>query len=76
MQTINMKKLSIIAAMLLTAGLAHAEGTAIDLSGVSAAFIAGVAVITAFIGTVGLSKAGLGVVVWGWRKAVAMVSGR
>ncbi|QXB54184.1 hypothetical protein [Aeromonas sp. FDAARGOS 1415] len=75
MQNINMKKLTIIAAMLLTAGVAHAEGE-IDLSGVQTAFLATIAAITLFVGAAGLGKAGLGAVIWGWRKAVSVVSGR
>ncbi|MGY3943746.1 hypothetical protein [Aeromonas tecta] len=77
MKIINMKKLTIIASMLLAAGAANAagEGT-IDLASVTTMFLAGVAVITTFVGAAGLGKAGLGVVVWGWRKAVSMVSGK
>ncbi|WP_421292416.1 hypothetical protein [Aeromonas taiwanensis] len=76
MQNINMKKLTIIAAMLLTAGAAHAVDGEIDLSGVQTAFLATIAAITVFVGAAGLGKAGLGAVIWGWRKAVSVVSGR
>ncbi|MNQ84370.1 hypothetical protein D3C85_994960 [compost metagenome] len=70
-----MKKMTIIAAMLLSAGVAHAEG-GIDLTGVQTAFLATIAAITVFVGAAGLGKAGLGAVIWGWRKAVSVVSGR
>ncbi|MNV58774.1 hypothetical protein D3C71_1511650 [compost metagenome] len=70
-----MKKMTIIAAMLLTAGVAHAEGD-IDLTGVQTTFLATIAAITVFVGAAGLGKAGLGAVIWGWRKAVSVVSGR
>lgn len=72
----NMKKLTIIAAMLLAAGAANAAEGAIDLTAVTTMFVAAIAAITAFVGTVGLGKAGLGAVVWGWRKAVSLVTGR
>ena len=70
-----MKKLTIIAAMLLSAGAAHAAD-GIDLTGVQTAFLATIAAITVFVGAAGLGKAGLGAVIWGWRKAVSVVSGR
>lgn len=67
-----MKKMTIIAAMLLSAGAANAAGE-IDLSGVTTLFAAGVAAITVFVGAAGLGKAGLGALVWGWRKVVSLV---
>jgi len=77
MNNFNMKKLTIIAAMLLSAGAANAAGEgSIDLTSVQTAFLATIAAITVFVGAAGLGKAGLGAVIWGWRKAVSVVSGR
>ncbi|HAU4875748.1 TPA: hypothetical protein F3L11_12260 [Aeromonas hydrophila] len=65
----NMKKLTIIAAMLLSAGVAHAAGGDIlDVSGVQATLIASVTALLGFVAAVGLAKAGLGAAIWGWRK--------
>ncbi|ELB2789533.1 hypothetical protein QMX34_000025 [Aeromonas hydrophila] len=65
----NMKKLTIIAAMLLSAGVAHAagEGT-VDVSQVQATLLAAVTALLGFVAAVGLAKAGLAAAVWGWRK--------
>ncbi|CAJ1888404.1 hypothetical protein CKOHBEJN_02293 [Aeromonas hydrophila] len=65
----NMKKLTIIAAMLLSAGVAHAagEGT-VDVSGVQGVLLASVTALLGFVSAVGLAKAGLGAAIWGWRK--------
>ena len=61
-----MKKLTIIAAMLLTAGVAHAEG--LDVTGVQTAVLAAVTALLGFVAAVGLAKAGLAAAIWGWRK--------
>jgi hypothetical protein len=71
-----MKNLTIIAAMLLAAGVANAADGAIDLTAVTTMFVAAVAAITTFVAAAGLAKAGLGAVIWGWRKAVSLVSSR
>lgn len=66
----NMKKLTIIAAMLLSAGVAHAaagDGT-LDVSGVQGVLLASVTALLGFVAAVGLAKAGLGAAIWGWRK--------
>ncbi|WP_421217635.1 hypothetical protein [Aeromonas jandaei] len=67
---------TIILSMLLAAGLAHAEGTGFDVSGVQAVIIAAVAALTGFVAAVGLSKAGLNAVVWGWRKIQSLAGSK
>lgn len=69
----NIKKLTIIASMLLAAGAANAADGDIDLSGVTTMFAAGLAAITAFVATTSLGKTTLGALVWGWRKVVSLV---
>ncbi|PKQ74331.1 hypothetical protein AOX56_05510 [Aeromonas sobria] len=63
-----MKKMTIIAAMLMTAGVAQAAGEGFDVSGVQTVVLAAVTALLGFVAAVGLSKAGLAAAVWGWRK--------
>ncbi|MDX7694808.1 hypothetical protein SJS38_02285 [Aeromonas dhakensis] len=71
----NMKKLTIIAAMLLTAGIAHAEG-GLDVTGVQTTVLAAVTALLGFVAAVGLAKAGLGAAIWGWRKIQGLASSK
>ncbi|HAT1542673.1 hypothetical protein ACSZND_00450 [Aeromonas hydrophila] len=64
----NMKKLTIIAAMLLSAGVAHAADGALDVTQVQTTLLAAVTALLGFVAAVGLAKAGLGAAIWGWRK--------
>lgn len=69
-----MRNMTIIAAMLFTAGIAHAEGD-FDVSQVQAVALAAVTALLGFVAAVGLSKAGLAAAVWGWRK-IQSLAGR
>ncbi|RCF49128.1 hypothetical protein [Aeromonas hydrophila] len=71
----NMKKLTIIAAMLLTAGIAHAEG-GFDVTGVQTTVLAAVTALLGFVAAVGLAKAGLGASIWGWRKIQGLAASK
>ncbi|WP_323076569.1 hypothetical protein [Aeromonas hydrophila] len=71
----NMKKLTIIAAMLLTAGIAHAEG-GFDVTGVQTTVLAAVTALLGFVAAVGLAKAGLGSAIWGWRKIQGLAASK
>jgi hypothetical protein len=72
----NMKKMTIIAAMLLTAGAAHAAGETLDVTGVQTAVLAAVTALLGFVAAVGLAKAGLGAAIWGWRKIQGLASSK
>lgn len=74
MQNVNMKKLSIIAAMLLAAGTANAAEGDLDLSSVTTMFAAALAALTAFAATTNLGKTGLAAMLWAWRKVVGIVN--
>ncbi|WP_337074302.1 hypothetical protein [Aeromonas veronii] len=63
----NAPKMTIIASMLLAAGVAHAEG-GLDVTGVQTAVLAAVTALLGFVAAVGLAKAGLAAAIWGWRK--------
>lgn len=71
----NAPKMTIIASMLLAAGVAHAEG-GFDVSGVQAVVLAAVAALLAFVAAVGLSKAGLAAAIWGWRKIQSLAGSK
>ncbi|KTA77079.1 hypothetical protein [Aeromonas salmonicida] len=71
-----MKKLTIIAAMLLTAGVAHAAGEGLDVAGVQTAVLAAVTALLGFVASVGLAKAGLGAAIWGWRKIQGLAASK
>ncbi|WP_323876564.1 hypothetical protein [Aeromonas hydrophila] len=72
-----MKKLTIIAAMLLSAGIVHAEGAApFDIGNVQATALAAVTAILGFVAAVGLAKAGLAAAVWGWRKITGLAGSK
>ncbi|HFK2923926.1 TPA: hypothetical protein ACGY8I_001475 [Aeromonas hydrophila] len=72
----NMKKLTIIAAMLMSAGVAHAAGEGLDLSGVQTVVLASVTALLGFVAAAGLAKAGLSAAVWGWRKITGLAGSK
>ncbi|EKP0247584.1 hypothetical protein NTJ15_001657 [Aeromonas veronii] len=72
----NAPKMTIIASMLLAAGVAHAEGGGFDVSGVQTVVLAAVAALLGFVAAVGLSKAGLAAAVWGWRKIQSLAGSK
>lgn len=72
-----MKKLTIIAAMLLTAGVAHAEGAVpFDAGTVQTVVLGTVTALLGFVAAVGLAKAGLGAAIWGWRKIQGLAASK
>lgn len=70
-----MKKLTIIAAMLLSAGVAQAAD-GFDVSAVQTAVLAIIASLGVFLAAVGLGKTSLNGMIWGWKKISSMVSSR
>ncbi|MFQ1814418.1 hypothetical protein ACK36E_09170 [Aeromonas veronii] len=65
----NAPKMTIIASMLLAAGVANAAGEGgLDVTGVQTAVLAAVTALLGFVAAVGLAKAGLAAAIWGWRK--------
>ena len=71
-----MKKMTIIAAMLMTAGVAQAADAGFDISAVQVAVLAIIASLGAFLAAVGLGKTSLNGMIWGWKKISSMVSSR
>ena len=71
-----MKKMTIIAAMLMTAGVAQAAGEGFDISGVQTAVLAIITALGVFLAAVGLGKTSLNGAIWGWKKISSMVSSR
>lgn len=72
-----MKKMTIIAAMLMSAGVAQAAGEGgFDISGVQTAVLAIITALGVFLAAVGLGKTSLNGAIWGWKKISSMVSSR
>ncbi|MFB3945602.1 hypothetical protein ACE1V3_02030 [Aeromonas veronii bv. sobria] len=73
----NAPKMTIIASMLLAAGVANAaEPGALDVSGVQTTVLAAVTALLGFVAAVGLAKAGLAAAVWGWRKIQSLAGSK
>lgn len=73
----NAPKMTIIASMLLAAGVANAaDAGGFDVSGVQATVLAAVAALLGFVAAVGLSKAGLAAAIWGWRKIQSLAGSK
>ncbi|BCK63179.1 hypothetical protein BWQ95_22685 [Aeromonas hydrophila] len=70
-----MKKMTIIAAMLLSAGAAQAAD-GFDITGPQAAILAIIVALGTFLATVGVAKVSLNGGIWGWKKISSMVSSR
>lgn len=70
-----MKKMTIIVAMLLSAGAAQAAGE-FDISAPQAAVLAIIVALGGFLAAVGVGKVSLNGGIWGWKKISSMVSSR